>query len=264
LCRKQLGYSLSANRDVAEKRGTLCISCAWSQATPETKAKKSAILKNTGTRRSGPSHPIFGKSGAETYRFGHSNYDEWVQKYGLEEADRRKQEVSAKIQRTWTPERRERAAVVCRNVLRDFKGPNHPMFGRPAPQGSSHGCSGHYRGHFFRSLLELSFMLQLDQIGWVWETGEQKKFALLYEWEGKVHNYFPDFCIGETRVEIKPRGLVRTHKNQAKFAAARNAWGDNFKVVTDKDLVRIKKKDLQYLCQSGEVVLLKKWLRLIG
>jgi len=225
--------------------------------------------------------------------FGKTVYSVWLQKYGREEADRRKKDHDSKMGHPWAHDtaRVDKQREVARNAhpgrsnyslwlekygieeatrrMDNWKekarvassGSKNPMFGRPAPKGSGNGWSGWYLKRFFHSLLELTYMLKLDREGIVWSTGERKQFSVTYEWQGKTRNYFPDFCVGDNVVEIKPKALLESGPNPAKFAAARVRWGDNFKGITEKDLAEIQGPELQSLCDSGTVVLLDRWAK---
>lgn len=174
---------------------------------------------------------------------GRSVYSVWLEKFGSEVADRLMKEFQDKQRK-------------------NFSGSNNPMFGKPAPQGSGNGWSGWYQGHYFRSLLELSYLLDIEKRGLHWETGEQKKFAVLYQLNGQVRTYFPDFHLtsSDVFIEVKPKRLLHTLENLAKFDAAKLAFS-NFQVVTDEDITRIDEDGLRGLCASGKVQLLDKWQR---
>jgi len=50
------------------------------------------------------------------------------------------------------------------------------MYGKPAPIGSGNGWSGWYKGWYFRSLLELSFMINvIERFKMSWQNAETKK-----------------------------------------------------------------------------------------
>ncbi|MNC39495.1 hypothetical protein D3C75_881560 [compost metagenome] len=188
----------------AIKSNKSCLSCnsKRSQNTP----KQKEILKNSS---SGKNNPMYGKS----------YYDVWIEKYGKEEADKKQ---ALKI------ERNRKASI----------GENNPMYGKPSPQGSGNGWSGHYEGVQFRSILELRYLKYLFDNNIAFENGEKTKYKVSYEFNNKKANYFLDFYLPEMDeyIEIKPKKLVSSKQNKAKFDAARNKFGDKFKVLTEDDI----------------------------
>lgn len=129
----------------------------------------------------------------------------WTDRYGVEEAKRR--EVL----------RRQR-------ISKSMSGEGNPMFGRPAPLASGGGVKGWYKMHFFRSLRELAYMLQLDTDGKCWQTGETADFIIEYvnPYTKKLGTYRPDFIVdGMRMIECKPTNLQGTVIVQTKARAAR-------------------------------------------
>ena len=132
-----------------------------------------------------------------------SIYDIWLEKYGQEEADRRLLEFKQK-----------------QSV--NNSGEKNSMYGKPSPQGSGNGWSGWYKKWYFRSLRELSYMInfiEANQLNW---KVPDKNFKIPYiDYNGKTRTYFPDFIINDIKVvEIKPTKLQNTPKVLAKRAAA--------------------------------------------
>lgn len=133
---------------------------------------------------------------------GKSVYSVWAEKYGTEIAD---QKMSQK---------KKKHSI-------SSSGSNNPMFGKPSPQGSGNGWKGWYKNHYFRSLRELCFMIDLDSKNLEWSTGETRKIKIVYQdWEGKTRNYFPDFLVGNVIYELKPLKLINSIGVLSKSAAA--------------------------------------------
>lgn len=131
-------------------------------------------------------------------------YEWWVEKYGAEEADRRKEELR-KVQ------------------SKNSSGSNNPMFGRPSPGDSGVGWSGWYKGFFFRSLRELSYIVNVLEPGnHRFISGETSSFQVLYiDWKGTQRTYHPDFIVDDVNVvECKPVKLHHTPTVLAKSEAA--------------------------------------------
>jgi len=97
------------------------------------------------------------------------------------------------------------------------------MFGKPSPQGSGNGWSGWYNGWFFKSLKELSFMINvIERFKFSWESGETKKYRVSYvDYKKTNRNYFSDFILNEKfMVEIKPKKLQNSINVKLKKEAA--------------------------------------------
>ncbi len=124
-----------------------------------------------------------------------------------------------------------------------------PSFGR--------GICGKYKNYYFRSLLELSFLISfIEKKGLKFESGEQRKYEIPYTDEtGKKRNYLPDFIVTmgdkKTIFECKPKRLWESERVMLKAKAAqkyakRNNM--NYKMVDCKLCLReIKEKFSQNL-----------------
>lgn len=103
-----------------------------------------------------------------------------------------------------------------------LSGSKNPMYGKPTPIGSGNGWSGWYKGWYFRSLKELSYMiLVIEKNNYNWEKGETQKYAVKYkDYAGNDRTYRPDFVINETQIiEIKPKNLFNSHVVESKKKA---------------------------------------------
>jgi hypothetical protein len=99
----------------------------------------------------------------------------------------------------------------------------NPMYGKPAPKGSGIGWKGWYKGWFFRSLKELSYMINVIERGnHKWKSAESQDLSVRFiNWEGHERTYRADFLIDDIElVEVKPKKLMNTPTNQAKRDAA--------------------------------------------
>lgn len=132
-------------------------------------------------------------------------YEIWLQKYGQEEADKRFQQFKQK------------------QSLAN-SGSKNSMYGKPSPSGSGNGWSGWYKGFYFRSLHELSYIVNvLEKQGFSFESAEQRKYRISYiDWDGKPRNYFADFIVeNRLMVECKPKHLHASKTVLLKEEAAR-------------------------------------------
>ena len=221
-CGKELIYKRTSGIGSARKANSLCRECATSDeercshlsrlfsgnSNPfyghahdeETKKSISLALKgkktgvNADKAHRGSLNPMYGKS----------VYSVWVKKYGEEEANKRSEQYRLKQQVNST-------------------GSKNPMYGKPAPHGSGGGWSGWYKGWYFRSLKELSYVIYvLEKEGHTWETAEQNKLSVPYvDNKGSIRTYRADFLVdGVQIVEVKPIRMMDTSINKAKYTAA--------------------------------------------
>jgi hypothetical protein len=146
-------------------------------------------------------------SGSNNPMYGKSIYSVWFKKYGKEIADQKMVDYRKK-----------------QSELNSGEG--NSMYGKPSPTGSGNGWSGWYNGWFFRSLRELSYMVEvIERFNLEWVSGESNNWRVPYvDYKGTNRNYFPDFIIGgKYVVEIKPRKLwfsdtvIRKRKAAEKF-----------------------------------------------
>lgn len=150
----------------------------------------------------------------------------------------------------------------CENERREkisarMRGAKNPMFGKPRPHGGN-GWKGHYHGWFFRSLHELSYVVNvLEPQGLDWSTAEKKEFEIPWvDWRGTLRTYRADFLVSETRlIECKPRKLHVSPQVVAKQRAA-ELWcqqrGWQYELVAPPKLTL---QQLEALCDNGDVIL---------
>lgn len=203
LCDKIIFYKNKISHEKSIKDNKPCMSCSSRERAnrPEeiiknrernlgnqtwvgkkhSEESKEKIRNNSKNKTDGEKNGMYGK----TY------YDVWVKKYGKEIADeklnRLKEDKSFKMM-----------------------GNKNPMFSKPSPIGSGNGWSGWYKNWYFRSINELSFMINvIERFNLKWESGESKKYKITYiDYNNKLKNYFPDFIINDKYiVECKPKKL---------------------------------------------------------
>lgn len=138
---------------------------------------------------------------------GKTVYGVWLEKYGKAEADRRDRI------------RREKWSKAS-------SGKNNPMYGKPSPKGSGNGWKGWYKGKFFRSLRELSYLKYLMDNKIDFTGGESIKIP--YVFMDKNSTYRPDFIVeNKYMIELKPQKLIETPRVLAKTQAAIEYCDDN-------------------------------------
>jgi hypothetical protein len=193
--------------------------------TDEFRQKISKLVKGKG-------NPMYGKS----------VYEVWVKKYGKNIAETNMSKFK-KLQSKLN------------------SGENNSMYGKPSPKNSGNGICGWYKGWFFRSLLELSYVVSvIERFNLDWENGESEKYKISYEIDGTKRNYFPDFVIGgKYMVECKPKKLWEIKINKIKFKFAKEFCNKNGLIFKITDISKIKKPYLLELISIGDVVLTNKW-----
>ena len=112
--------------------------------------------------------------------------------------------------------------------------------------------SGWYKNVFFRSSLELSFLI--NNPNKIFESCENKKYSIRYKLNDKYKTYYPDYTDGHFIYEIKPSGLVE--HNKIKLDAAKNIYGDRFILITEKESPYVTKNIIQHLIKNGEIILI--------
>ena len=277
-CNCEITYKSKYSLINANKKNSKCKSCGLKEImTDEVKKRMSERVKgenNPMFGKFGELNPFFGKKHSketkikmhenrdysvyktEEYRqkisklskgnnnpmYGKSFYDVWVEKYGKEIADEKMIEYKKK-------------------QSLNNSGEKNSMYGKPAPINSGNGICGWYKGWFFRSLLELSYMIfVIERFNLDWESGESEKYKIKYNIDGVNKNYFPDFVINEKYViECKPKKLWKLKINEVKFKFAKDFCDKNNLIFKIKDIIKLKKPELFNLISNGDVVLTNKW-----
>jgi len=129
------------------------------------------------------------------------------------------------------------------------KGEKNPAFGKVYQKGGR-SVKGYYKGRFFRSLLEYSFIKHLENNGFSLNDIKQECFKVNYELNGVKRTYTIDFYIEKTKsvYEIKQSWVVK--KNQSpdceKWKAAKKFFESKditFSVLTELDFKKVSFED---------------------
>lgn len=210
LCLKEITYKSKVGFDNSCKNESVCRSCASKGENNGMYGKKGKLnpffnkkhsketiekLKKvdrgyTKTEKFRSKMSIL-NSGKNNPMYGKSLYDVWGEKYGEEVAIEKLNSYKEK-----------------QSLLNS--GENNSMYGKPSPIGSGNGWSGWYKGWYFRSLRELTYMIKIiERYNLEWENGEKKKWCVeYYNFEGLKRNYYPDFIINNKyMIESKPKKL---------------------------------------------------------
>jgi len=168
-----------------------------------------------------------------------SVYDIWVDKYGADIANDKDADRKAKWRKS-------------------SAGENNPMYGKIAPIGSGNGWSGWYRGIYFRSLLELSYLIYMMDHDILFESGECVQHRIKYD-DNK--NYYCDYylVLQEQYIEIKPSALLYTESNLKKFKSAKDKFGDKFVVLTEKEIDKISNDRILEEYKCCNIIFIDRW-----
>jgi hypothetical protein len=189
-------------------------------------------------KRNSISQKLKGRS--STGMKGKSLYSLWIEKYGVEEADIRKEELSNK---------RSKNSI----------GSNNSMYNKPVPKKSGKGASGYYKEFFFRSILELSYIINiLDRFNLDWKSAETEELKIKYkDYFGNSRTYVADFIVNNKYlIECKPKALVNTPLVNLKKTAAEKFCIDNnliYKIVSPR---RLEQKAIDILISKGDLFFL--------
>ena len=171
---------------------------------------------------------------------GKSFYTIWVEKYGVDVANEMKKETNQKMGR---------------------KGNKNYWFGKTPPFGSGNGWSGWYKGWYFRSLLELSYMTNIiEKFNLKWESGEINKFKIVYTHKNNVKNYFPDFIIeNKYMIECKPKKLWNTELIKDKQNAAEEFCKKNNLIYKLRDIPKNSDSEILSLYKNGDLIWIDRY-----
>lgn len=189
--------------------------------------------------------------------------EKMIERYGEEDGTKRFNDMNEKRSYSCSTEGliekygEERTKLI--NKSKSLPGELNGMYGIPPPPGAGNGWSGWYKGLHFRSLLELSYMVYLDEKNINYATAETKDYEVVYEYNSSKKTYRPDFIVDDKIVEIKPLNLINTEINKIKFKEAQKLFGSKFEVLTEKDFPQIN--DISSLIESGVVKLMERYER---
>ena len=145
-------------------------------------------------------------------------------------------------------------------MSRDRSGKNNPMFGKPSPNGSGNGWSGWYNNFYFRSLLELSFLVKNLP------DSSAENISIPYiDQLGHPRTYHPDYRSANIIYEIKPKRLTNTRNNILKFEAAKKYCKENnliFLVLTEENIIKLTDEEIYKLYTSKEIKFTSKYEKL--
>jgi hypothetical protein len=146
-----------------------------------------------------------------------------------------------------------------RKLRHSAEGAKNGNYTHGVPKNSGRGISGRYKNHHFRSLLELSFMINyLEKNNLPIVSAENLRIPYFYE--NKISYYLPDFLSEKTLYEVKPKKLLNWKNNPFKFAAGKEYCKQHnldYCVVTDKDFIQITRNEIKSLIEKKIVIMNK-------
>lgn len=141
-------------------------------------------------------------------------------------------------------------------------GKKNGMYAKPSPKGSGNGWSGWYNGFYFRSILELSYIYFLLENNIEFMSAETKKFRIKYiDFDKKERNYFPDFYLKNTNelIEVKPKKLLTSLNNKLKILAAKEKFGNKFKIITECDIEKLSTEKIVDLYVNKKISFIDRY-----
>lgn len=262
VCDRPIKYSCKYFKNCAEKIGSQCKSCAKTGDKNSFYGKKHSTETIKKTLKTLEISPAWKKhldnihsdeykkhfkenfSGENNPRFGLGSLKEiWTRKYG--------EKIAHEKDLIWRKKMSEKSS-----------GKGNPMYGKPSPLGSGNGWSGWYKGWYFRSLHELSYMVNIiERFVFRWESGELKKYKIEYiDWDGKKRNYFPDFVLNNKyMIECKPKRLHNSVSVQCKAEAAKEFCKQNNLIFKLTDPHKISEEKMIELYMSGDIVFIERY-----
>lgn len=182
-------------------------------------------------------------AGTKNGMFGKSFYGIWVEKDGIEIADKKLKLFKEKHSQ-------------------NNSGQGNPMYGKPSPTGSGNGWSGWYKGWYFRSLRELTYMIKvIERFNLSWVSGESNKYKIEYvDFKGNKRNYFPDFIINDKYiVECKPKKLWNTDNVIRKKEAALKYCDINGLKYKMIDIDKLENYEIKSLYENSLITFLPRY-----
>ena len=150
---------------------------------------------------------------------------------------------------------KEKADALRKKRSENAKGKNNSMYGKPAPKKSGCGIQGYYNNFYFRSLLELQYILMMEKKNKQIETAETKEFQINYIYEGRNRTYHPDFYIKDEQkiIELKPKSKRNHPEVLIKEKAAKELYGEKYEILTEDNIQPTKNKEILKLYNEGKI-----------
>lgn len=231
LCNRAITYGSKDAFNLATRRNAICKSCSTKKRYLDSPNKNKGISNG---------------------RYGKTIEQITLAKYGEEVGSQKYQEWSKKLGEHGFQE-----------------GSLNPSFGKSPPHNSGRSYKGWYKALFFRSTLELAFLLKYEtENDCLPHTGDNEKYRVIYKGlSGKNRTYVPDFvCLINNAVyELKCAAFVSRPENVAKAKVAEVKYqsvGLSYKIFTEKDVDNFNcdrfLSELKHLHETGVITLTNK------
>ena len=124
------------------------------------------------------------------------------------------------------------------NINKFKSGDENPQFGRSPFKNSGMSYKGWYKNIFFRSSLELIFLVNKNED---FVSAETSNFTVKYKFKNKEYNYHPDFYSAKENAiyEIKSKQWMNSELNQIKIKSASDYFkckNINYIVICEEDI----------------------------
>lgn len=122
----------------------------------------------------------------------------------------------------------------------NMSGENNPQFGKSPSPKAGRGINGRYKNQWFRSSLELFYLLYFDLNDINFKSAETKEFQTVYFLNGVKHTYSPDLFIIDTNeiIEIKPKKRISEKVNILKMKSLQEKFNNyNCLFKTEEDII---------------------------
>src|ERR1700690_2355655 len=164
VCNEQIFYTTKGNLNLAFRKNKPCRKCCKDYNGEKNpfygKTHTEIVRKNISNRDISYTKTDYFKNNASLFSKRRKDfrgyYKIWIEKYGVEIANKKLLETKKKHSK-------------------NNAGSGNPMFGKPPTKGTGDGWSGWYKDLYFRSLLELSYVVSLDKSNIQWISAEKKE-----------------------------------------------------------------------------------------
>ncbi|MFW6129631.1 MAG: TnsA endonuclease N-terminal domain-containing protein [Atribacterota bacterium] len=123
------------------------------------------------------------------------------------------------------------------------------------------GGSGWYNGWYFRSLRELSYVINvLEYYNKKWQSAEKDIIIEYIDYNGQKRTYRADFLVeNKELIEVKPKKLMESPSNILKKRAAEEYCKNNNLIYKMVDVKILSKEELLELYNNKKIKFIKKW-----
>ena len=130
---------------------------------------------------------------------------------------------------------------------RVLRGKDNPMFGKTPSPNCGFGIKGYFNNKWFRSSLELFWLLYWHSEGHTVVGCENKEYRVQYTLNDKIRHYTPDFMVNGIIYEIKPVSRINEEIVLVKFNALKNKFSNSM-IITELEIKEfLRDMDMNYI-----------------